>query len=406
MRCLLAPSLLPAALLVTTSLLSAQGVVPPFQLSQLNPRPSLGTGVVPGTDVQQVHMVHVAGDPPNIYLCGMTVTALPAANGGVGGTDVLSGRYDAVTDTFTPDLFAAAFNTTGTEFGLTFDPTGLHAVIDRLPGFPVIASRPNTNSPFVIVGNVSGLPTQSYYDPSLAYYHGVPQLLHVFGTDIAMSPISLTTAALTGPSVTVVFTPVAGATANSPTPVCDSQGEIIGISHHSVLAADNDHYMSLDLNPATGAVLMNNTTTWTNNGGFCGGRFFDAEYTPAPYHIFSIDTFWCTGGRAPVGGSMEVRAMTPPTASASLFLSYLLIGGGFSAAGTPITGINGFFGLSSVWVAAAMPLHDNNNGESLLTFAVPNTPSLNGAVLACQSLTVDLIGGQATFGNTAAMVIN
>lgn len=98
--------------------------------------------------------------------------------------------------------------------------------------------------------------------------------------------------------------------------------------------------------------------------------------------------------------------MTPPTASASLFLSYLLIGGGFSAAGTPITGINGFFGLSSVWVAAAMPLHDNNNGESLLTFAVPNTPSLNGAVLACQSLTVDLIGGQATFGNTAAMVIN
>lgn len=387
--------------------LAAQGTIPPLVATTTNPWPNLGTGPVPGADVQQVFFQHLAGSPPNVFYCGMTCNSLPAANGGVGGTDLLAGTYDVLTDTFTPNNDAAALNTTGTEFGLTIHSSGLFAVFDRLPGQPWLASRSALNQPWQIRGQIAALPSQSYYDPSLATYHGQLHLLHVLGTDIAMTPIDPLTAAPAGPSVVLVHGASPGSTANSPTPVTDPNGELIGLSHHDLLGSDNDHYMSLDLDPATPSILLNDTPTWTNNGGFIGGSFFDAEYTPAPYHVLRLDTFWFTGGRAPIGTTMTVRMFTPPTTGPETYLSLYAVGSAFLPVGLAIPGIAGLVGINPNGAfATSLVLHDNQNGEATSSFAVPNSPGLNGVRLPMQCATLEAISNTIHIGNTASLVIN
>lgn len=394
-----------AAALATTLL--GQGVVPPLQVLQTNPHPGLNPGPVPGASVQQVHMVHLAGDPANVFLTAMTVTGL-SGFGGVGGSDLLTGSYDVLTDTFTPDADAGGLNTGGTEFGLMLHHTGLFAAFDRLPGLPHFARRTATGQPWIDVGTINGLPSQSYYDPALADYQGQTYLLHVLGFDIAMTPIDVSTGQLTGASRVIVRAARTGSTANSPTPVLAPNGELIGLSHHDVLASDNDHYMSLDLDPLTPAVLMNDTTTWTNNGGFVGGRFFDAESSPSPYHVFSMDTFWCTGGRGPIGSTIDVTMYTPPTTGTEFYLSGLVLSLGFSPTGLTIPGFQGQIGVqlqTAVWNGSLI-LHDNNNGVALASIAVPNTPSLSGIRLAAQSATVEVASNVFRFGNTAALIVD
>lgn len=384
----------------------AQGEIPPYQVGQTNPLPGLQAGSVAVSSVQQIHMIHLPADPPNVFLCSLTVTGLSSTSGGVGGSDFLTGSYDVLTDTFTPNNDAAALNAPGTEFGLMFHHSGLYASFDRLPGPPQLAMRPSLNSPWQLVGSISGLPSQSYYDPSLGNVGGTPHLFFVFGIDIAMAPIDLNNGNITGPITVVARSSRAGSTANSPTPIVDSAGEVIGLSHHDVLSSDNDHYLSLDLDANTPAVLFNDTSTWTNNGCFVGGRFIDAESSPSPYHPFSIDAYWLTGGRADVGAPMEIRAFIPPTTSSDLFVSFLLVGGGFLPTGQAVPPLLGELGLTNILVDVPMGVHNNMNGEALLTLNVPNNGSLSGGSLPVQAVTLNATAGVLTLGNTAAMTIN
>lgn len=391
--------------LTLSASLSAQGVLPPFKLGVLNPQPGLSAPNIPGTNIQQVHMIHVPGDLPNVYLCGATISALSATYGGVGGTDVVTGRYDVLTDIFTPDANAAALNTTGTEFGLMLHHTGLHAVFDRLPGLPWLATRTALGQPWTIAGQIGPLPTQSYYDPALATYNGQPVLLHVLGQDIAMTPINLSNGALTLPSVVIVPRARATSTANSPTPVVDSVGELIGLSHHDVLGSDNDHYMSLDLDVNTPSILLHDTATWINNGGFIGGRFFDAEST-APYHTFAINTYWITGGRGPIGGTMDVFAYVPPTTSNEIYLTYMFIAPTFLPAGVAVPPLAGLLGINPVGlINLAFPPHLNMNGEAQISLGIPNVNSLRGQRLPVQSATFAVLANALTLGNTAVLTI-
>jgi hypothetical protein len=387
--------------------LIAQGVVPPLVTSVVNPFPGLGAGPVPATDVQQVNFVHLPTDPSNVFYCGMTGTALSPSFGGVGGTDVLCGSYDVLTDTFTPNNDAAALNTTGTEFGLTIHSSGLLAVFDRLPGAPWLASRPALGQPWQIVGQVSGLPSQGYYDPSLATYHGQLHLIHVFGSSIAMTPIDPLTAVLTGPSVVIVNPVTASSTANSPTPVTDPNGELIGVSHHDLVGSDNDHYMSLDLDPNTPAVLMQDTTTWINNGSFIGGRFFDAEYTPAPYHVLSMDTFWFTGGRATIGSTMYIRMFTPPTAGPEVYLSSFIFSTSYLPSGLTLPGVSGLVGINpNSAFGSGLILHDNSNGEAVGSIGIPNAPAFQGITMPMQMATLEAVSNTVHLGNTAVFKID
>jgi hypothetical protein len=381
----------------------AQGTVPPFVLQVTNPHPNLSAPVIPVSGVAQIQLIHLPGDPPNIYSACMTVYGL-----GVGAEDLLCGSYDVLTDTLTTNNDAAALNTTGTDFGLMQHHTGLFAVFDRLPGPPHLATRTAVGQPWVDFGPIGGLPSQSYYDPALADYQGQPHLLHVLGVNIAMSPIDLTTGQLTGPSVVIASAARAGSTANSPTPIVGPNGELIGISHHDVLGADNDHYISLDLDFNTPALLVNDTTTWTNNGGYIGGRFFDAESSPAPYHVLSFDTYWCTGGRASVGDTIHVAFHVPPAMPPThVHLSAMLLANDFAP---PITvpGIQGQLGLqlSSVFWPGQLLLHDNTTGTASLAIAVPPVPAFSGIQFAMQSVTTDVMSNTFTFGNTARFAID
>ncbi|GAB4137160.1 MAG: hypothetical protein Fur0037_02130 [Planctomycetota bacterium] len=390
---------------LSPAFVSAQGVVPPYEVVEVNPLPGLSPGPIPGNQVQQVCLVHFPGNPPNIYYCALTVYGLGSANGGVGGSDLLTGDYDVLTDTFTPNNEAAGLNTTGTEFGLQIHHSGLYAVFDRLPGLPRFARRSAIGQPWVEVGPISPLPTQSYYDPSLADYHGQTWLLHVLGNDIAMTPIDTTTGATLGLSIPIVQAAQAGSTANSPTPILDQAGNLIGVSHHDVLGSDNDHYLSLDLDPATPAVLMKDTTTWINNGDYAAGRFFDAEYS-AGYHVFSMETYWTPGGRARVGGTMTVDFYTPQTNAQQVLLSALLVGIRYLPAGVPLPGAQGLLGIApqgAMWFGL-FP-QNNQTGSYTMTIRIPNNSALSGTRLAAQMAVFDALSSAITLANTAALVI-
>lgn len=397
---------LPATLVVLSAALLAQGAVAPFQLSQTNPLPSLSPGVIPATQVQQVCMVHLAGDPPNIYQCGLTVVGL-VGYGAVGGSDLLYGTYDVVTDTFTPTSEAAGLNTAGTEFGLQIHSSGLLAAFDLLPGLPHLATRTAIGQPWVDAGVINGLPTQSYYDPSLADYHGQLYLLHVLGFDVAMTPITTSPPATAGASVVIINPAVAGNTVNSPTPILDANGQLIGVSHHDLAGSDDDHYMSLDLDPSTRSVLLIDTTTWINNGAFIGGRFFDAEYTAAAaYNIFSTDTYWCPGGRAQIGSTMSVDFYAPPTTGTAVLLSTLLINLNFLPAPVAIPGLPGVLGINpSGAKMLGFNLHNNINGTATTSFGIPNNPALHNVRIAAQAAVLDGLAGTITLANTCALTV-
>jgi hypothetical protein len=368
--------------------------------------PGLSAPAIPGTAVHQVHTLHLPGDPPNVYMTALTVDGLQPGSGGVGSLDLLTGKYDVLTDTFTPDNFASSLNSSGIEFGLSFYHDGLVAVWDINNGPPPqLATRPNLTSPWQTRGTIGGMHSATYYDPAIANINGQPHLIYIFGNDIVAAPINLTTNAISGARFVLVNPARAGSQANSPTPIVDSTGELIGLSHHDVLGADNDHYLSLDLDPTTPAVILHDTTTWINNGGFIGGRFFDGEST-TPYHVLAIDKFWFTGGRAAIGTTMEIRAFVPPTTSPNPYLSWTLISSAFAVTPTPVPLVGGLLALNpAVIVDISMPPHNNANGTSLTSLPVPNDPTLRNLKIPAQGITFDTAALRLQFTNTAALTI-
>lgn len=391
--------------------LPGQGVVPPIRIGPQSPQPGLNPGSVPAASVRHVHMVHLPGDPPNVFYCAATVTGLSGALGGAGNTDLLCGSYDVLTDTFTPNNEAAALNSTMREFAMTVHHSGLHAVFDRLTFWPWLARRTAVGQPWQIVGPIMQNSPQAWYYPALADHHGQTFLLYGLHTTlgIVMQPIDLNTAQLTGPP-TVIVDPITswGSRAEAPIPITDSSGELLGVSHgyREGPYDSNDHWLSLDLDPATPPVLMHDAALPATVGGFVGGRFFDTE-AQAPFRVLALDTFWFTGGRAPVGGAMEVRIFSPPTAGPHVYFSLFAASTAFGPAGRTLPPAQGFLGidLASSW-ASPLVLHDNRNGEASVSFPIPNVPALSGVRLPAQSATYQAATTAGLWlGNTAVLVV-
>jgi len=394
-------------LVASTSAVFAQGVVPPVTLRAKQRTPGFMQPPVPGTGLEQVHMVALPGDPAGTWTCSLTVENLPAGNGGVGGTDLLTGKYDALTDTFTPDNpnLAANLNTSGTEFGLVVHSSGLWAVLDRLPGSPILCNRANLTAPWTPLGPLQGLPSQSYYDPSLATYNGQLVLVHVWGNDIGMSVIN-TAGISVGPATLIARANRSGATANSPTPIVDSNGELIGISHHDVINAtgDNDHFISMDLDPNTASVMFIDTTTWINNGGFCGGNFYDAEAI-TPYQIFDVQSAWWTGGRSGINANMEISAYIPPSNTPGS-ISFFFASRRFLTTAISLPGIGGQLGIDpSFLIYFDIGVHTAATGQAATTLPIPNDPSLHNLVLPAQGVTFNAITNALNFMNTASLTV-
>ena len=361
--------------------------------------------------MNQLHLVQLPGDPNGTYTCALTVTALPAANGGVGGQDIVTGKYDALNDTFTPDLLAAGVNSASVDFGFMFHHSGLIAVWERTGPTIEVATRPNLTSAWVHKGTVSGITGgPAARDPSLADVNGQLVVIYMLGpagnASIVYSPLDQNTL-IAGPATTIVAPSGAARQANSPTPIVTSAGELIGLSHHDRDSVDNDHWMSFDLDPATPSVLFIDTTTWINNGGFAGGRFFDAQNTPAPYHAIDVESVWWTGGRAGVGTTMEITANVPGRTSGSPTISFFMISRGFLPTPQPVPGVLNSLGIDpSFLLLLAIGSHDLSTGRATTGIPIANDPSLRGLTIPAQSLTLILAAApQLVLGNTAAITI-
>lgn len=411
---------LPLACLLLAGSLASQGAVPPPMLTQFQADPIFTTPTLPASMIGQIHMIPYPGKP-GLFIVAMTVTSgLPAANGAVGGYDFLTGVYDPATKTFAPDLFAAGLNGTGTEFGLMLVHDGLLAVYESNSGVAAtevrLARRNDLNSPFQPMGAVTNIVTQSYWDPALAVSGGKLYLLHELdntagGGDIAMSELDFPNRKI-GKTTIIVNTPLSGQKANSPTPIVDSAGELIGVSHHVTASGTlNDHWVSFDLDPKTPALLFIQHPDWINNGGYIAGTFFDAHSASSGYQVSSVESAWWTGGRAARGSGMEISVYCPIQGLTAVpWVSFFMISKGFLPTGIAVPGIVGLFGLDPTFLlTVSVGPHMPQTGRASTVLNLPNDPVLRGLAVPGQSCTINPKGSgggpDIILGNTAALTI-
>ncbi|MCA8971278.1 MAG: hypothetical protein KDC95_15915 [Planctomycetes bacterium] len=388
------------ALLLSAGIATAQGSVGPHALGSLQECVGLGLTKLGVLDAEQINFVQLPSDPPGTYYVSLTVYGLSTARGGAGSDDLLTGRYDILTDTFTENLDAAGLNTAGTEFMLGMHSSGLFAVFDR-PGLSLqFASRGSVTSPFVDRGSITGVPFQSWYDPNLATVDGKLHLVCRINNDLAMMPLDTTT--LVAGTPTVIARSTGSGQLNSSAPILDANGEMIGISYHDLIGNDNDHWVSFDLDPATpGHVVLDNATFYSN-GSFFGGRYFAALSDSSGYRITQRDYMWCAGGVGPVGGSMDIAAYVPADLAASS-ISFLMISASYA---NPVTipGFTGSFGLGVAgWNIFGMGPHAKGTARASLSLAIPQDASLKGIVVPAQALTIETKASQFVFGNTCSL---
>ncbi len=404
------PAILSLLVFLLSTGICAQGLVAPPKLSKFAKDPLFNAPNVPGKTFSQIHIIPYPGKPGK-YIVGMTVNSgLPGSWGGKGGSDLLTGVYDIRTNKFTPDKKAAALNSSRSEFGLTLHHSGLLAYFEssrsgKYTGY--LAKRKSLDEPFTIAGPIAGLPRQSYWDGSLADLGGKLHLVHVYKRDIAVSPLDPAKPALTGKPKIVVRTPVPGKDANSPTPIVDSTGELIALSHHVNVNA-NDHWVSFDLDPATPALPFITIKDWINNGGYIAGTFYDAHSAVSGYRISSVRTAWLAGGAALPGKKMEVAAYIPVQGVHPVpwAFSFLLLSTNFRKSPFSIPGVTGKFGLDTAFLAAfSLGVHDPLSGKAYTYIPVPNDPALRGTAVPAQSLCVEPGRGMLILTNTAALTV-
>ena len=382
---------------------AAQGSVGPGEWDATRAAAGLSPASLGVNGVHQVHMVRLLEDPAGMWRCALTVDGLPLSRGGRGGLDLLSGLYDPAADRFVADGHAAPLNTAGDEFGLMLHAEGLLAAFERA-GQVVIARRADVTTPWNALGAVRNLPPQPYYDPALANVDGELHLLFNHAPRIDMVPIELVSLSLVGASRPIVLPTRPGSLANSPTPIVDANGNLVGVSHHDALGTDNDHYLTLDLDPATPSLLATDTRGWSHNGGFAGGAFFSAERAPTGNTVTRTGHAWMppTRGRPGddvflevfVGEPQVPEPMNPPAAMLSpRYLPVPFVVPGFENA----------LGLDPLGMVIVFGTVDRVTGRAGTWLPIPPDPMLAGIELSTQSLVI--ASGRLQFTNTAPLEI-
>ena len=376
----------------------AQGVVGPTRLGPSFQPLGLNPPRVPVTSVRQVQLVRLPGDVAGTWTASLTVTGLPAALGGQGGSDVLIGRYDALNDTFAPTNLAAACNTTGGEFGAMLSADGLDLVFER-DGWVQRATRANLQQPFGPGQVVEGLPLAPYYDPALGSVGGQKVLFYAMAGTIRRAWFDQATGQVVGPSLVVVGPTRPGAEPNSPTPIVDGQGETTGLLHHELSGAVNDQYVALDLDPDSPSHLVLSTGGWLNNGSAAGGLLMTADAANG-YQVTATPAAWITGAETTIGRTLQVSLVVPPGAGA---LSFVALALAHAAVPLPIPGIQGALGLDPGLFITYFPigLNDPRTGAADWLVAVPPDPALLGASLPIQGAVQ--VNGALAFTNTSSL---
>lgn len=396
---------LPTLVLSTVALAAfAQAQVAPGEISPSTASTVFTSGTggnVPGQGFGQINLLRLPGDAPGTWTACLTMlSGLPAANGGVGSYDLLMGKYDAVNGTFTPNLEAAALNSSGVEFGLMLDTTGLHAVFDRATGV-FYANRANPTANFGAPVQVTGI-TGTYVDPALGYVGKQLMIFYAANNDLVMQPLDISNPA--APKVTGTATVVVkstGGTLNSPTPITGPDGDVEGLWHATLTSSDNDMCWANSLNPADGFVVVVDTTTWINNGGVAGGTLFHAGPNNATYSAFELDVAWMLGDEVQPGGTVDLFGAFPRQKNAPGVTAVFLSGGLLP---NPVT-VPGFGGQLAIDVVTLSYLgamaHPDASDRGSLSFGIPKDTGLIGATVRCQGVSVDPSTLTATLTNDA-----
>jgi hypothetical protein len=284
--------------------------------------------------------------------------------------------------------------------------SGLWGTWDRISTGVWLASRSSLTAPWQNLGRVTNVPPSPYYDPALADLNGVMHLFWVFGTSIVGAPINTAALAVDLTQQKTYVLQAAAGTSNSPTPILDKNGELLGFSHHDVTGSDNDHYFSFDLLSSTQALLWNDTTTWINNGSWTGGRFFDAQSSPS-YRLWYLDSYWFTGGRAKINTTMDLASYIVPSTAVTPVLSFFFISAAYTPTPLPAPAPPlGAFGLSAnPLLFFTLGLNDRVTGRASLGLLIPNDASLSGKAIPAQAFSFDPLNAMITLSNTAALTI-
>jgi len=396
-------SFLLATGLALASICSAQGAAGPGLWQGTRPATGLSPGRLGVAGVHQIHMVRLPEDPAGSWRCALTVDGLAASRGGRGGLDFLTGLYDPETDTFAADGDAATLNTAGDEFGLMLHAEGLLAAYERA-GQVVIGKRLDVQAPWQALGPVRDLPVQSYYDPALANVDGRLHLLFNRAPAIDIVEIELVSLSLVGQPTPVVLPARAGSFANSPTPIVDANGNLVGLSHHDVLGADNDHYLALDLDPATPSLPAVDSPGWSHNGGFAGGAFFAAERAPTGNTVSRTGLSWMPPARGRPGDDLFLEVFAnAPTVPEPMNPPPGMLTPRFLPAPISIPGFENVLGVDPLGMLLVFGTVDHSTGRAGIWIPIPPDPWLAGVELAAQALL--LAQGRLQFTNTAPVQI-
>jgi hypothetical protein len=362
------------------------------------------------------------GLTPGQFAVSMTIPGLSAAYGNTGATGMCMGLYDrSVTPaTFTPNTMANKMNPVTGEgvFGLMIENRdGLYATCDWQTGIQMSSRKTNSDDFHVpiTVTTQTGTPVLgTYVDPSLAYIRGTLHLLYVNAyARIVRRPIllahggpngELTLAELQGPERDMIIT--SGATSHSPTPMCDSNGELVGIFYHKTVSGDSDAHLKSGTHLADFQGDVNDEDGWQNNGGVFGGTFVSANSAAVPGYskARARNMVWLLASRPSVGTNMTFQmgchnngiAGVPPTMTVYAALATL--------PALTLPGINGFLGINPAPVllpifGAPVP---TLAGRTEIQLPVPNDPTIKGFALPIQAFAtiVTSSGVEGVFSNT------
>ncbi|MEZ5990174.1 MAG: hypothetical protein R3F30_13860 [Planctomycetota bacterium] len=402
-------SLLSGALLVG----SAAAQVGPGQFqgstasTQLTVNSSL-TGTVPMAAAVQISNFTLPGDGVGVFTTCITGTSLPTTYGGAGGYDLLIGTWDRNTGKYTPTSEAAALNTTGTEFGLMIDPTGRYCVYDSATSV-MFSMRTKPGTAFGTPVAVSG-PTATYVDPSLGYIGGKLFMFWVNGNDIVMSPLDITTptapkVSTTSPYPMVVVKSVGGRSMNSPTPVFGADNDVEGLWLAGLIstASDNDMFFDGDLDPTTDAQIVEDTSTWINNGGVADGMLTHVGVG----WVYDIQAAWLVGDVESLNGTADITgAMYLDLAKKEVGVTALFLSGGYAASTIAVPGIQNVFGLDLKTFTFLGTMAHAATERTSVSFTIPNDASLKGKSFPIQGLSVNAKTSKFAFTNTSALTVN
>jgi hypothetical protein len=368
------------------------------------------------TPVADVSTDRLPGDGPGIFTCSLTVMVAP------GTRNLVIGRYDQGSGTFTRTNEAGALNTMGREDGLSLDPRlGRYAVFTRGtaagPSSYHFSARLRAGLPFPAPVKISGVPTGTFYI-FLGYVGGVLKLFYAQPaktisslpyTTIVMQTLNIKTPTapfLTGQPQVVAQSSVAQQLIQPSSFITGPSGDVEGLIYAEGTPptfVNTQFFFQAGLVPGRSASVLVpgcGTKCKLYDAAVAGGRInFTADANGLP-QVQEADTAWLMGDIVKIGttGTVFGAVSSPGNIAVTVVL--------LSTVPIPKVKLPAPFNVGHLGVNLASSLvlgtlvHATATQRGNMKFPVPNNPALRGVSLAIQGLSFGA-GKPLAWTNTA-----